>query len=237
MNISDQINAYIASQPEAKRADMQALHQLILQISPECQLWFLDGKNSDGKVIANPNIGYGAYTIQYADGTSREFYRIGLSATKTGISVYILGLADKTYLARTYGEQLGKAKVTGYCISFKALKDINADVLENAVQLGLGTEIHFESTAVPSSDNTDFRPEGETEPVLGRPRVHVTRRCLGLRGCLVCPLLRQKALHERLRFANRQALRNNLASRLPLSRCIGKRQQSAGVTGRERPCR
>lgn len=134
MSIQEQIEAYIASQPEQKRTEMQTLHERILQISPECKLWFTDGKNEAGKVVANPNIGYGFYTIQYADGTSREFFKIGLSANTTGISVYILGLEDKTYLSRTYGETLGKASVTGYCIKFKTLKNIHLDVLETAIR-------------------------------------------------------------------------------------------------------
>ncbi|MEO6758212.1 MAG: DUF1801 domain-containing protein [Saprospiraceae bacterium] len=137
MNIQEQIKEYIASQPEPKRSEMQALHQLILQVSPACKLWFNDGKNSEGKTIANPNIGYGFYTIKYADGTTREFYRIGLSANTTGISVYILGINDKTYLAKTYGEKLGKASITGYCIKFKPLKDIHMDILEAAIRYGL----------------------------------------------------------------------------------------------------
>lgn len=134
MNTQEQIEAYIASQHEPKRSEIQALHELILRISPECKLWFTDGKNSEGKIIANPNIGYGFYTIHYADETSRDFYQVGLSANKTGISVYILGLEDKTYLAKTYGEKLGKASVTGYCIKFKTLKDIHIDVLETAIR-------------------------------------------------------------------------------------------------------
>ncbi len=136
MNIQEQIKEYITSQPEPKRSDMQTLHQLTLQVLPTCKLWFNDGKNSEGKTVANPNIGYGCYTIKYADGTSKEFYQIGLSANKTGISVYILGIKDKTYLARTFGKQLGKASVTGYCIRFKTLKDINVDILEAAIQYG-----------------------------------------------------------------------------------------------------
>lgn len=135
--IEAQIKQYIASQAEPKRSEMQALHQLTLQVSPACRLWFSDGKNSDGKTVANPNIGYGSYTIKYADGSTREFYRIGLSANTTGISVYILGLDDKTYLAKTYGKKLGKASVTGYCIKFKTLKDINIDILESAIKYGL----------------------------------------------------------------------------------------------------
>lgn len=137
MNIEAQIKEYIDSQTELKRNDMQELHRLILQIAPGCRLWFEDGKNSKGKMVSNPNIGYGFYTIHYANGTSREFFRIGMSANTTGISVYILGIKDKTYLAQTYGKEIGKASVTGYCIKFKTLKDINADVLKAAIIFGL----------------------------------------------------------------------------------------------------
>jgi hypothetical protein len=137
MNIAEQIANYIASQPEPKRSDMQELHRILLQMSPKCKLWFLDGKNSEGKIVSNPNIGYGSYNMKYADGTTREFYRIGMSANTTGISIYILGIDDKTYLAQTYGKTLGKASVTGYCIKFRSLKDINIAVLEAAIRYGL----------------------------------------------------------------------------------------------------
>ena len=137
MSVQEQIKEYVTSQPEPKRSEMQALHQRILQVLPGCKLWFLDGKNSDGKTVSNPNIGYGFYTIKYADGTTREFYQIGLSANTTGISVYILGLKDKAYLAKTYGKNLGKASVTGYCIKFKTLKDINTDILAAAIRYGV----------------------------------------------------------------------------------------------------
>jgi hypothetical protein len=136
MNVQEQIKAYIASQPEQKRNDLQALHLRVLQIVPACRLWFLDGKNSEGKIVSNPNIGYGSHTIQYADGTTKEFYQVGLSANTTGISVYIMGITDKQYLARTYGEKLGKASVTGYCIKFKALKDVNVEILEAVMRDG-----------------------------------------------------------------------------------------------------
>jgi len=134
MNVQEQIKSYITSHPEPKRSDMQELHRNILQVMPACKLWFLDGKNSENKTVSNPNIGYGSYTIKYADGTTREFYQIGLSANTTGISVYILGITDKKYLAQTYGKKIGKANVTGYCIKFKTLKDINIDVLQEAIR-------------------------------------------------------------------------------------------------------
>ena len=136
MNIQEQIKKYIAGQPEPKRSDMQALHRLILQILPASKLWFLDGKNSENKTVSNPNIGYGFHTMKYADGKTREFYQIGMSANKTGISVYILGIKDKAYLARTYGKQLGKATVSGYCIRFKTLAGINVEMLQAAMRYG-----------------------------------------------------------------------------------------------------
>ncbi len=146
MNVQKQIKEYITSQPEPKRNDMQELHKIILQLIPKCKQWFLDGKDDKGKIVSNPNIGYGSYTIKYADarpddrvgrGTTREFYQIGLSANTTGISVYIMGIKDRTYLVQTYGKKIGKASVTGYCIKFKTLKDINIDILEAAIQYGV----------------------------------------------------------------------------------------------------
>ncbi len=137
MNVHEQINEYIATQPEPKCSDMQALHGMILKLIPECKLWFLDGKNSEGKTVSNSNIGYGLRTIMYADGKSREFYQIGVSANTTGISVYILGIEDKKYLPQTYGKKLGKASVSGYCIKFKTLKDVNIDMLKVAIRDGV----------------------------------------------------------------------------------------------------
>ncbi len=137
MNVKEQIAAYIASQPEAKLSEMQELHKTILKAMPKCKLWFLDGKYEKGKIVSNPNIGYGSYNIKYADGTTREFYQIGLSANTTGISVYILGIKDKTYLATTYGKKLGKARVTGSCIKFKTIKDIDIDILQAAIKDGV----------------------------------------------------------------------------------------------------
>ena len=137
MTIQEQIDAYISSQPEPKRSDMQGLHHTILELMPACQLWFLDGKNSDNKVVSNPNIGYGLRTIKYADGTTKEFYQIGMSANTTGISIYVLGIKDKTYLAEMYGKKLGKASVSGYCIKFKTVKDINVDTLQAAIRDGV----------------------------------------------------------------------------------------------------
>lgn len=137
MNIQEQIKKFIDDQPEPKRADIEVLHDCILKMLPKCKLWFLDGKDDKGKVVTNPQIGYGLKTIKHADGRTKEFYQIGISANTTGISVYIMGIEDKKYLPEAYGKVLGKATVTGYCIKFKTLKEINLDKLESAIRDGV----------------------------------------------------------------------------------------------------
>ena len=137
MNVQNQIKNHIAAQPEPKRTDMQELHDIILGIMPDCKLWFLDGRDESGRTVSNPSIGYGVRTIKHANGKTREFYQIGISANTTGISVYIMGIQDKKYLAETYGKILGKASVTGYCIKFRALEGIDVDTLVDAIRYGV----------------------------------------------------------------------------------------------------
>ena len=137
MDVKEQILAFIINQPEKKREDLQQLHLFLQQVLPGCKLWFDSGKDAENKIVNNPTIGYGSYIIKYANGKTREFFQIGLSANTGGISVYIMGIKDKTYLAQTFGAALEKASVTGYCIKFKNLKDINIDILAAAVRYGV----------------------------------------------------------------------------------------------------
>lgn len=138
MDVQAQIQAYIAGQAPPKRDDLQTLHRMALGASPNCRLWFLDGRNDEGKIVSNPNIGYGVQAKRYANGDVREFYQVGLSANSTGISIYIMGLSDKKHLSQAYGPTLGKAKITGYCVTFRSLKDVNLAVVERMIADHLG---------------------------------------------------------------------------------------------------
>lgn len=137
MNVGEQIKAYFEGQPESKRGDLLELHRVIQGLMPKCRLWFMDGKDETGKVVSNPSVGYGLRTIRYANGTAKDFYQVGISANTSGLSVYILGIEDRKYLSQTFGRTLGKAGVTGYCIKFKALKDVHIDVLKDAIREGI----------------------------------------------------------------------------------------------------
>jgi hypothetical protein len=137
MALEDQINRYLESIPEPKQTDMRRLHSAILEMNPGCKLWFLDGKDESGKVVSNPSIGYGTLSKKYADGKIKEFYQTGISANSAGLSVYIMGIDDKKYLQEKYAHAIGKASITGYCIKFKALKDIDLEILKGAIHDGM----------------------------------------------------------------------------------------------------
>src|ERR1700747_1455833 len=102
MPLDDQISRYLESIPEPKQTDMRRLHSAILEMNKGCKLWFLDGKDESGKVVTNPNIGYGTLSKKYADGKTKKFYQAGISANSTGLSVYIMGIDDKKYLQKKY---------------------------------------------------------------------------------------------------------------------------------------
>jgi hypothetical protein len=131
------IQTYLNSLSTEKHMDMSRLHDLILALMPDCDLWFLDGKDATGKTVSNPNIGYGHHDISYANGSVRDFYRIGLSANTGGISVYIFGIKNKTFLSQKFSAYIGKATVSGYCIKFKKLADIDLGTLTKAIETGI----------------------------------------------------------------------------------------------------
>lgn len=130
MSTQAAIRAYLDSLPEARRADMEALHKLILGLKAKLKLWYMDGKDKTGKVVANPSIGYGALK-------SRDFYQVGISANTSGMTVYLMGIDDRNYLKDTYGADIGKAALTGYCIKLKRLSDVDLPTLKRAIKDGL----------------------------------------------------------------------------------------------------
>lgn len=99
---------------------------------PDLQATFHDGKDEKGKQITNPTHGFGAFEQTYANGEKKTHFQIGVAQTKSGISIYLLGIRGKMDLPAACSA-LGKAKVTGYCISYKKMTDLNLGVLKNVL--------------------------------------------------------------------------------------------------------
>lgn len=100
MSIRTEIEVFLQSLTEKTREEIMEIEQLILEAAPNCRLWFLDGKNANGKTVTNANIGYGLQKLHYKDGSFRDFYQVGISPNKSGISMYFIGLEDRNYLKK-----------------------------------------------------------------------------------------------------------------------------------------
>lgn len=103
---------------------------------PDLQQTFHDGKNELGKQITNPTYGFGAFEQTYANGAKKTHFQIGVAETKSGFSIYLLGIRGKIDLTKLC-QGIGKAKVTGYCISFKKWEDLNLEVLSGVCRMAL----------------------------------------------------------------------------------------------------
>lgn len=133
------INAHFEKLESSKSDELQQLHSLILSINPACKLWFDNGINEVGKVVTNPTIGYGSLVLKYANGTSRDFFQIGICATTSGISIYLIGMQDKNAIKDLFGTALGKATITGYCVKYKRLSDLHIETLNKLIAFGFST--------------------------------------------------------------------------------------------------
>jgi len=135
-DVQRQIQAHFAQLKVDKSKELQQLHNLIVSLNPQCKLCFDNGINEEGKVVTNPTIGYGLQTLEYAKGNTREFFQIGICATTSGISIYLIGIKDKNFLKESFTSSTGKAIITGYCVKYKRLSELNPDVLVKLIQFG-----------------------------------------------------------------------------------------------------
>ena len=134
--VQSQIQSHFEKLENLKSIELQQLHKLIVTTNPTCKLWFDNGINDEGKVVTNPTIGYGLQTLHYAKGETKKFFQIGICATTTGISIYLIGLKDKNMLKETFSPSIGKAKITGYCVKYKRLSELNPESLTKLILFG-----------------------------------------------------------------------------------------------------
>lgn len=76
-------------------------------------------------------IGYGVYKYEYSSGRKGEAHTLGFYPRKGKITVYLM---DGTARYSDLLEKLGKHSITGYCVYFKRLDDIDLDVLRKIIQ-------------------------------------------------------------------------------------------------------
>lgn len=113
---------YIANVEEPKRSELQQLHNLIRVALPTFE-----------PVMISNFMGYGQF--HYKGKTCEgEWFRVGLSANKTGISIYICAGDKDGYFPEQAKDRLGKAVVGKSCIRFKKLADINLETVKELLE-------------------------------------------------------------------------------------------------------
>ena len=117
------VEEYLAEIQEPKRSEMVQLDALIRRILPDHERLMFAGI-----------IGYGPFHYKYPSGREGDWYKVGLVANKTGISVYVMAGDKGGYLAEQAKPFLGKAVVGKSCIRFKKLSDLNLFALEELLQ-------------------------------------------------------------------------------------------------------
>lgn len=126
--------------PDTKQHELHEFIRMVAQVVSEEKATFFDGKDKEGKVVTNTTLGFGSYLHHFSDGRVEPMYRIGISPNATGFSIYVLGLKDKEILKQRFANSLGKAKVTGYCIKFKSLKDLDEKIVLDLIKFALHHE-------------------------------------------------------------------------------------------------
>jgi len=121
----------MAAVEEPKRSELLTLHNLIRQMLPDFQPVMLSGF-----------MGYGQF--HYKGKTCEgEWFRVGLSANKTGISIHICAGDANGYFPEQARDRLGKATVGRSCIRFKKLQDINLETVKELLEKTRTSESMF----------------------------------------------------------------------------------------------
>lgn len=114
------VNEYIASLDEQTAADARTLVELMQRITgQEPQLWNVG------------TIGFGTYHYKYDSGREGDGHTIGLYPRKGKTTLYLMdGTARHAHLL----EKLGTHTLTGYCVYFKKLSDLDLPTLERLIR-------------------------------------------------------------------------------------------------------
>ncbi len=114
---------YIAGVEDKRRPDIQALHDLVLEIAPELKPTMEFGM-----------MGYGKFHYKYKSGREGDWMKIGIANNKQYISLYCCAADDQGYVAERYRERLPKANIGKSCVRFKRLSDLDEGILKELIR-------------------------------------------------------------------------------------------------------
>lgn len=122
---------YISSLPPERRPDIEQLDALLTRLLAKKTKTMWEGKlwgGTDQQII-----GYGDYSYQRSDGTTVEWFMVGLTAQKNYVSIYVNATDRDGYITQRWAERLGKAKIGASSVSFKSIEEIDLDALSEMI--------------------------------------------------------------------------------------------------------
>ncbi len=114
---------YIAEVEEKRRADIQVLHDMVLEEAPELEPTMEFGM-----------LGYGKFHYKYSSGREGDWMKIGIANNKRYISLYSCAADDNGYVAERYKDRLSKANIGKSCVRFKHLSDLDEETLRELIR-------------------------------------------------------------------------------------------------------
>jgi hypothetical protein len=115
---------YIAKVDEARRGQIQQLHDLIRKTLPRYEPYLLAGM-----------LAYGSYHYKTKSGREGDWSIVSLAPQKNYISLYVTCVTPSgEYLAETYKDKLPKTSIGKSCIRFKNVQDVDLKVIEELLK-------------------------------------------------------------------------------------------------------
>jgi hypothetical protein len=115
------VTEYIASLDDSElKQDASTIMDMMQGVSKEVPILYGIG-----------TIGYGVYKYAYTSGRKGEAHTLGFYPRKGKITIYLM---DGTKRYSELLAKLGSHTITGYCIYFKRLGDIDQSVLEQILR-------------------------------------------------------------------------------------------------------
>ncbi len=125
------IDEFLDSLPEESQADMKQLDGIISKEMTGLPRVLFEGTFWGGS--EQQIIGYGAGDYTRPNGTTVDWFMVGLALQKNYISVYLNAVEDRQYLSEKYGKDLGRVKVGKASLSFANIDDIDLDKFRDLV--------------------------------------------------------------------------------------------------------
>jgi hypothetical protein len=117
---NESVSAFLKKIPDAeRRADCKAVAEIMQAVTKE-----------EPKMWGSSIVGFGHYTLTYADGREAEWPITGFSPRKGDLTLYIMGGFEES---SDLMQRLGKYKTRKGCLYIKKLSDVDVAVLRKLV--------------------------------------------------------------------------------------------------------